>query len=203
MTNPSHNRGRTFPPEPLTTEELHVLLKHVPNGSSSGIRLGALIAVLFGAGLRVSEALALYPRDVDTNECYLRVRRGKGAKWRTVGIDPQSCALLDRWLDRRATLGLTARQPIFATYSKNNHGNPISDVYVRGALHRLADRAGVTKRVHPHGMRHSLAFDMARRNTPMHAIQAQLGHASLAVTDRYIRHLHPGEVIDVMKARKW
>jgi integrase len=54
-----------------------------------------------------------------------------------------------------------------------------------------------------HGLRHSLAFDLAQRGVPTHVIQAQLGHSSLAVTDRYVRHLLPSDVIETMREREW
>src|SRR5690606_24979718 len=121
----------------------------------------------------------------------------------TIGIDPRGAALLDRWADRRAALGLNGRHPIFAQYTTGRTGRPLTPRYVRAAMSRLADQAGIDKRVHPHGLRHSLAFDLAQRGTPMHVIQTQLRHGSLAITDRYIRHLHPGEVIDIMRTRDW
>jgi integrase/recombinase XerD len=200
---PPTNKGRKLPPEPLNPAEVAALLAAVPHRSSSGTRARALVAVLYGGGLRLAEALALHPGDVDTASCTVRVREGKGRKSRTVGIDNHCCALLDRWLDRRAGLGLTGRHPVFATYETGNVGRPLDPRYVRAALARYGARAGITKRVHPHGLRHSLAFDLAQRGVPVHVIQAQLGHASLAITDRYVRHLNPAQVIDAMRARDW
>jgi integrase/recombinase XerD len=203
MTYPNV-RGRRFPPEPLTPDEVHRLLAAASTRSSSGLRVRALIGALYGGGLRVSEALALRPKDLDTQSCTARVLRGKGGDYRTVGLDPRSCALLDAWLERRRTLGLNGRHPIFATYTPGqSFGEPLTLQYVRAALSRLAARAGIEKRVHPHGLRHSLAFDLAQRGVPMHVIQAQLGHSSLAVTDRYVRHLMPADVVDVMRHREW
>jgi integrase/recombinase XerD len=197
------NKGLTFRPEPLTPDEVRALINATSRRASSGVRLRALIAVMYGSGLRISEALALKPKDVSTTGCYIRVLDGKNGDYRTVGIDPRSCELLDRWLDRRAELGLNGRHSIFATYSKGQHGRSLSPVYVRRTLANLGRKANIEKRVHPHGLRHSLAFDLAQRGVPTHAIQAQLGHASLAVTDRYVRHLMPADVIDVMRARTW
>jgi integrase len=59
------------------------------------------------------------------------------------------------------------------------------------------------KRVHAHGLRHTHAFELATEGTPLHIIQAQLGHASVATTDRYIRHLNPAAVVEAMKSRVW
>ena len=203
MSTPPTNKGRKLPAEPLTAAEVAALLGAVSNRSSSGIRLRALIGVMYGAGLRLAESLALMPRDVDTATCTVRVREGKGRKTRTVGIDPHCSALLDRWLDRRRALGLNGRHPVFATYAVGKVGQPLDPRYVRTALARAGAKAGIDKRVHPHGLRHSLAFDLAQRGVPTHVIQAQLGHASLAITDRYVRHLMPIEVIDIMRGRDW
>lgn len=200
---PPNVKGRTFPPEPLTDDEVRRLLAAASDRSASGVRMQALIAVLFGAGIRIGEALALYPRDVDLGEGTLRVRRGKGSKDRLVGLDPYASGLLGRWLDRRGSLGLNGRHPVFATYSEGHVGDHLEPAYVRAALRRLADRAGIDKRVHPHGLRHSMAFDLAQRRVPMHMIQRQLGHARLATTDRYVDHLRPTDVIDVMRSRDW
>jgi site-specific recombinase XerD len=202
---PPTSKGRRRPPEPLTPTEVHALLRAASNRSSSGLRVRALIGVLYGAGLRVNEALNLYPRDVDTHECTVRVREGKGGKARLVGIDPPSCALLDAWLARRKTLGLTGRHPIFAVYTRNGakFGAAIDSRQVRASLARLGERAGVDKPVRPHGLRHSLAFDLAERGVPVHKIRAQLGHTNVATTSRYIDHLRPGDVIDMMRERDW
>lgn len=203
MPTPPTNAGRKLPPEPLTPGEVLALVAAASNRSSSGIRLRALIGVLYGAGLRLAEALSLRPSDVDTRAGVVRVRNGKGGRSRTVGLDPQGAALLDRWLDRRTRYGLNGRHPIFCTYEVGRVGRPLDPRYVRATLARLGARAGIEKRVHPHGLRHSLAFDLAQRGVPPHQIQAQLGHASLAVTDRYVRHLMPADVVAVMRSRDW
>lgn len=204
MPTPPTNAGRKLPPEPLTVAEVQQLLAAASNRSSSGIRLRALIGVMYGAGLRLNETLTLEPRDVDTQAGIVRVRNGKGQKARTVGIDPHGAALLDRWLDRRGRLRLTGRHPIFAIYETGKVGRALDPRYVRTALARLGVKAGLgDKRVHPHGLRHSLAFDLAQRGVPTHAIQAQLGHGSLATTDRYVRHLMPLDVINIMRDRDW
>ena len=82
-------------------------------------------------------------------------------------------------------------------------GKPMKSGYVRMLLPRLARRAGIEKRCHPHGLRHTHAFELATEGTALHVIQAQLGHSSVATTDRYIRHLNPAAVVETMKARNW
>lgn len=208
-TSPPTNKGLHFAAEPLTRPETARLLAAVPTRSTSGLRLRALIAVMYGAGLRVQEALDLMPRDVDG--CTLRVRNGKGGKTMTVSIDPASCDLLGRWMDRRATLtwmdrratlGLTGRHRVFTTYSANNFGQPMDQRYVRAALARFGEKAGIEKRVHPHGLRHSLAFQLYTDGVPLNEIRRQLRHSSLAGTQHYIDHLCPStDLAAVMAAR--
>jgi integrase/recombinase XerD len=203
VTPPPSNKGLKFPAEPLTRDEVLRLLAAASNRSNSGVRMRAHVAVLFGAGLRLQESLDLEPRDVDTEDQTVRVREGKGRKARTVGIDSYACALIDRWLDRRRKLGLGPRHRVFATYSTGNFGQPLQQRYVRLALKRLGERADLTKRIHPHGLRHSLASDMADTGSSVSEIQRQLGHSSLATTDRYVHALRPMELIEHMRGRDW
>ena len=82
-------------------------------------------------------------------------------------------------------------------------GRPLKASYVRTMLKRLADRAGVDKRVHPHGLRHTMAYELMMEGVPMPIIQQQLGHASLATTEQYLRHIAPKDVIKAMRNRSW
>jgi site-specific recombinase XerD len=200
---PPTNKGLRFPPEPLTRPELRQLVDAASRTATSGIRIRGLVGVLFGAGLRVGETVALWPRDVETAAGKIRIRHGKGDQWRVAGIDPDAAALIDHWIERRASLGLGNRYPLFCTYSSNNFGRPISDRYVRAGLARLAAKAGLDKRVHPHGLRHTLAVDLSDSGVPLRAIADQFGHASTATTDEYLRRLAPGHLVDVMSARSW
>jgi len=70
-------------------------------------------------------------------------------------------------------------------------------------LPRLAAKAGVEKRVHAHGLRHAHAAELAAEGLPVNVVQQQLGHGSLATTDRYLRHIAPRERVEAMRAREW
>lgn len=171
--------------------------------SISGIRIRGLIGVLYGSALRISEALNLLPRDVDFENKSVFVRRGKGSKDRTVGIDPKSRELVRLWMDKRIELGLSRQHYIFAVYRGKTFGNHISRRFAAQQLVDLGELAGIEKRVHPHGMRHSAAFHLANTNVPVHRIQRQLGHKNLQMTSNYISHLSPQDVIDAMEQRTW
>ena len=201
MTSPTipANKGRKLPPEPLNPDEVKSLLRACSKRAVTGVRNQALIVVLYRAGLRISEALALTPSNLDAKGSMLRVLHGKGDHDRVVGLDAGAWAILQLWLDRRAAAGINSRAPVFCTLQ----GKPMKSAYVRTLLPRLARKAGIDKRVHAHGLRHTHAFELASEGTPLHVIQAQLGHASVATTDRYIRHLNPSTVVETMKSRTW
>ena len=195
----NRNKGRTFPPEVLTAQEVERLIRSSSNRAPTGIRNRALVAVLYRSGLRISEALALYPKDVTHDTASISVLHGKGDKRRTAGIDLEALAILDRWLDRRRQLGLKGRQRIFCTLS----GKPLQPSYVRAMLPRLARRAGIEKRVHAHGLRHTMAAELMAEGVPVNVIQAQLGHSSVATTSTYLQHIAPKQVLETMRGRSW
>jgi site-specific recombinase XerD len=108
-------------------------------------------------------------------------------------------AILLRWVDTRRQYGLTGRSTLFSTLQ----GRALHSSYVRTLLHRLGDKAGIQKRVHPHALRHSMAFGLMWEGVPVPLIQAQLGHASLATTQRYLDHLAPKDLVDTTQRRKF
>jgi len=191
------NKGKKYPPEVLSSEEISDLLKAPSNRTPTGIRNRAMIYLGYRAGLRLSEVLALFPKDIESDRGIVRVLHGKGDKARTVGLPPDACIALDRWLDKRKTLKISNRTHLFCTLD----GKPLSDAYVRALMKRLQDRAEIQKRVHFHGLRHTCAWELAKEGIPMPIIQKALGHTSLQTTDRYLRHVAPIEVIDIMKSR--
>jgi site-specific recombinase XerD len=193
------NKGRTFPPEVLTEDEVKSLIRACSNRAPTGVRNRALITVLYRAGLRLSEALALKPKDIDPDAGTITVLHGKGDKRRVVGLDPGSMAILLRWVDRRRQHGLSGRSRLFCTLQ----GQPLHSSYVRTLLHRLGVKAGIEKRVHPHGLRHSMAYDLMWEGVPVPLIQQQLGHTSLATTQRYLDHIAPKELVETMQRRQF
>lgn len=196
------NAGKTYPPEPLSKEEVNRLLAATGRGYA-GARNRALFVTWYRCGLRVAESLALFPRDVDLVNGTVTVLHGKGNRRRVVGIDPQAGAVIERWLARRAQLGVTGRQPLFCVISAPNVGKQMYSSCAREAIRRAGVRAGLERRVHPHALRHTMATEMMREGMPMLYIQKQLGHSDLATTARYCDHLVPLEVVEAMQARQW
>lgn len=197
------NYGRRFPAEVLTSDEVGRLIAACPRRGPSGLRDRALIVVMWRAGLRIAEALALELRDVDLQAGTLTVRHGKGNRRRVVGIDPTAQAVLERWLDARSRLGVPRGARVFCTVSAPRPGRPYQSPQARIMLKRRAGRAGIDKRVHPHGLRHTFAVELLREGLDVKMIQMQLGHNDLRTTDRYLSHLMPLELVEAMQRRDW
>ena len=187
------------PAEILAREEIDRLINANGRRSPTGIRNKALVVLLWRCGLRIAEALALQPKDVDFQAGTIRVLHGKGDKARTVGIDAQALAILDRWLDRRTKLGCNGKEPLFCTLQ----GKPVQSRYVRQLMQRLGKKAGIDKRVHAHGLRHTHASELRQEGVDIGIISKQLGHANIATTARYLDHVSPTAVVDAIKARTW
>jgi len=191
------NKGRKLPPELLTADEVRALLAACSNTAPTGLRNRALVAVLYRAGLRLDEALSLTPAGVDAEAGVLHVgHRGTG---RVAGIDPGALAIVEEWHRARARLGLPDEAPLFCTLG----GGPLHPAYVRQLLPRLAAKAGLGKRVHAQGLRHTHAAELAAEGLPVEVIQAQLGHESLASTDRYLKRIPPTDRIGALQRRRW
>lgn len=200
------NAGRKYPAEPLTPDEAQALVDAIPGRGPLAVRNRALVALLWRSGLRVSEALALRPADVDERAGTVRVREGKGRKDRVAVIDSRALGYLRAWTEVRKGLGLNGRQPLFCSVgsgSTRRPGEPVDPSYVRRLLPKLGERAGIEKRVHAHGLRHTMATEMVERGLPLHVIAGQLGHSSTATTDTYLAKLMPSERIAAMRAAGW
>jgi len=207
MPAATHNM-RTRPIEPLTESELQALIRAASPRSPSGCRNRALIATAAYAGLRIAEILALQPKDVDLEAGEVQVLRGKGARQRTAALLPGAEGHLERWLRVRAELGVPRSAPLFCTISSGRNtlagpmkpGRPVTRPYVHAMLQRLAARAGIEKRVHPHGLRHTHAHLLAERGKLVTDIRDQLGHASLATTSRYLDSFAPAGRVARLRA---
>lgn len=190
------NKGRKFPPEPLTNEESNRFLNAFGRGPTA-FRNRALAVVMMRGGLRLQEALDLWTRDLNVEQRTINIRRGKGDKSRLAALDVTAWALLDLWLVRRRSLSKIQRGVVFVTLADKD----LSQQYVRAMFGRISTRAGITKRVHPHGMRHTWAEGMAREGTALKTIQLGLGHAKASTTDAYVRLLFPSDLIEATAKR--
>lgn len=199
------NKGRRFPIEILNPLEVRALLDAPPQRGKTALRDRALIVVLYRVGLRIAEALALELKDVDLELGAVTVLLGKGAKRRVVGIDPAARLYIAAWLNERARLGIGVDAPLFCTVSRDaaGPGRRMHDSCAREMLKARARRAGITKRVTPHTLRHTCAAEMGLEGVPVPLIQDQLGHADMAMTEHYVRHLLPSQLIERISGRSW
>ena len=165
---------------------------------ADAVRLRGLIVVLWRAGLRISEALALTESDLDPNRGAILIRRGKGGKRREVGMDRWAWQQLGPWLQMRATLPVGA---LFCVLRGPTSGRPWAPAGVRSQLHAAAIRAGVRRRCAPHQLRHAHAVEMSREGVPLLVIQRQLGHADLAITSAYLRGIDNTEIVHAVHER--
>lgn len=197
MSVPPTNRGVKFPSEVLSVEEARRLVLAPSGCAPTGVRNRGLLAVMYGAGLRLGEVLALRPSDVDVDAGSIRVLHGKGDRARTAGIDAGALVHVVRWLDARRGLGVRGRV-LFCTLD----GGPLQARYVRAMVGRAAVRAGIDKRVHPHGLRHTHAVELECGGLLVSEIQQQLGHSSLNTTAIYLSHISPSVRVAKIHSRR-
>ena len=164
---PPRNKGLRYPPDPPTVEEIIAVMRAAGDGAE-GVRLRGMIIVLWRAGLRISEALALKETDLDPDRGRCVVRHGKGGKRREVGMDRWAWAHLDPWLEIRAA---AAGRPLFCVVRGPTRGRPCAPAGIRAQLHHAAAAAGVRRRFAPHQLRHAHAVEMSREGIPLLVIQ--------------------------------
>jgi integrase/recombinase XerD len=167
-------------PAVLSVEEIALLLQAAP-----GPKYKAAFSAAYGAGLRVSEVVALKVGDIDSERMLLRVEQGKGRKDRDAMLSPQLLELLrDWWVEGRRRGVLLPRGWLFPG---RNPIEPLSTRQLNRAVHAAAEAAGIKKRVSPHTLRHSFATHLLEQDTDIRVIQVLLGHAKLDTTARYTR----------------
>jgi site-specific recombinase XerD len=195
---PPRNKGLRYPADPPRVEEIVAIMRQAGPGPH-GDRARALVVVLWRAGLRIAEALALGEPDLDERCGSVLVRAGKGGKRREVGMDTWGWEQLRPWLERRAALPVGR---LFCIIDGPTQGRPWTPPAVRTQLRRLAVQAGVRRRFAPHQLRHAHAVELAREGVPLNVIQRQLGHADLGVTSIYLQGIDNAEIITTINGRR-
>ena len=188
-----------YPADPPRVEEI-VAVMRAAGDAVHGDRLRGLIVVLWRAGLRISEALALAEADLDARRGSLLVRRGKGGQRREVGMDDWG------WEQLRRGCTAAARAAGRAAVLRHQRPHARPAVGRRGRSLRscaaLAREAGVRRRFAPHQLRHAHAVEMAHEGVPLNVIQRQLGHTNLGITSVYLQGIDNAEIIDTVHARR-
>ena len=169
-------------PKFLALEEVDRLLAQPDPSTPRGIRDKALIEVLYATGMRVSELLTLRTSDLNLDEGYLTCV-GKGDKERLVPIGQEASQWLRRYL-REARPVLLKGKPAARVFV-NARGGALSRVGFWKVLKEYGTRAGISRQLSPHVLRHSFATHLLERGADLRAIQVMLGHADLSTTQIY------------------
>jgi integrase/recombinase XerD len=177
-------------PETLNDVEIKTLLSQPNKRARTGLRDLAMIRLMLNAGLRASEVLSITVRNIDWTSGKLTVKRGKGDKDRIVWLNEDDLDILRAWKEKKPTSGL-----FFSTLD----GKRIIDRYLRAMVKRRARKAGITKDVHPHTLRHTFATDLYRDTRNIRLVQKALGHSDLSTTMVYT-HIHDQELESAMKS---
>jgi integrase/recombinase XerC len=183
-------KQRRMLPRFLTVDDAFRVMAAPDGDGPAPPRDRAILEVLYGAGLRVSEVSGLDLDDVRREDdlAMLRVRLGKGRKDRIVPLGSRGVAALDAWLAKRPA----GPGPLFT----NRFGRRLGTRSIGRMVAAFSTLASTTGRVTPHALRHSFATHLLDSGCDLRAIQEMLGHASLSTTQRYT-HVGIGHLMEV------
>ena len=169
-------------PTVLTLDEVNRMMAAIDLSSNEGHRNRAMMEMLYGSGLRVSELVNLQLSKIYLSEHYMLID-GKGSKQRLVPLSPVAEEWFGYWLQERATWPY---KPEYKDYAfVNRYGRPLTRAMVFTIVRRLCEAAGITKTVSPHTLRHSFATHLLQNGADLRIIQQLLGHEDLATTEIY------------------
>ncbi len=174
--------GRALPTV-LSAEEVEALLD-APNGEDPlAPRDRAMLELMYAAGLRISELIALRTRDLDMEERLIRVR-GKGSKQRIIPFGGKASEAITVYLET-ARAGLAKGRAHDGALFLGRRGRRLSRMGAWKIIRRNVDRAGIRKRVTPHTIRHTFATHLLQGGADIAAVQEMLGHADISTTQIY------------------
>lgn len=169
-------------PQVLTIQEVDMLMEQPNPTMLLGLRDRAMLELIYGTGIRVSELLAIQLEDLNVMAGFLRCV-GKGRKERIVPVNQASIRWVQRYLARSRPLLIKGRgeRSLFL----NAHGRPMSRQGFFKILARYGDKAGIGKSLTPHILRHSFATHLLENGADLRAVQEMLGHSDIATTQIY------------------
>lgn len=173
-------------PKFLSTDEAEALLQAADGDAPADLRDRAIIELLYGAGLRVSEVASLDVRDVDVPNRQVRVT-GKGDKTRICLFGDPAAEALGRYVVEGRPHLVTGVQPALFV---NRSGGRLSARSVQALVRKAGMQAGIAQRVHPHLLRHSFATHLIEGNADLRIVQHLLGHSSPDTTQIYTAVAH-------------
>lgn len=169
-------------PTVLSLDEVNRMMAAIDLSSNEGHRNRAMMEMLYGSGLRVSELVNLRLSQMYLNEHYMLIE-GKGSKQRLVPLSPVAEEWFGYWMQERATWPLKPESKDIAFV--NRYGRPLTRAMVFTIVRRLCSEAGIVKTVSPHTLRHSFATHLLQNGADLRIIQQLLGHEDLATTEIY------------------
>lgn len=169
-------------PEVLSLEEIDAMIACIDMSKPEGHRNRAIIEMLYGSGLRVSELTDLRLSNIYRQEGYMRIL-GKGSKQRLVPISPVADEQLGYWLQDRNALDIKPES--IDIVFLNHYGRQLTRAMIFTIVKRLAQAAGITKTISPHTLRHSFATHLLQNGADLRIIQQLLGHESIVTTEIY------------------
>lgn len=169
-------------PEVLSIEEIDAMIGQIDMSKPEGHRNRAIIEMLYGSGLRVSELTELRLSNIYREEGYMRIL-GKGNKQRLVPISPVADEQFGYWLRDRSMLDIKPEASDIAFL--NHYGRQLTRAMIFTIVKRLAESAGIRKTISPHTLRHSFATHLLQNGADLRIIQQLLGHESIVTTEIY------------------
>ncbi len=167
-------------PEVLSVQEVDDIIASVDTSTPAGLRDRAILEVLYGCGLRVSEAAGLRMSDVFAKEGFLRIV-GKGDKERIIPLGEMAAEALEAWYGARPEPCRGYEDFVFL----NRSGKSLSRVSIFNMVKKQAMLAGVRKEISPHTFRHSFATHLVENGADLRVVQEMLGHESILTTEIY------------------
>lgn len=169
-------------PDVLSLEEIDKMIAQIDMSKSESHRNRAIIEMLYGSGLRVSELVNLRLSDIYLQEGYMRIT-GKGSKQRLVPISPVAAEWFGYWMQDRGLLDIKAEATDIAFV--NRYGRQLTRAMIFTIIKTLARAAGIQKTISPHTLRHSFATHLLQNGADLRIIQQLLGHESISTTEIY------------------
>ena len=170
-------------PEVLTYEEIQKMIDSIDLSQPNGHRNKAMIEVMYGCGLRVSELIGLQISDIYKDNGFLRIF-GKGSKERLVPIGEGSLKIMYQYIEG-ARRHVNVKPKYTDVVFLNSRGTGLTRQMVFLIVKDLAERNGITKTISPHTFRHSFATHLLEGGANLLAVQQMLGHASVSTTEIY------------------
>ena len=181
----------------INYEDLERLLISAKGDSLLGLRDKAILEILFSTGLRVSELCQLNRDNINLNRGEFSVK-GKGGKIRVVFLSDNSQEAIKRYLDKREDV----EEALFVSFSKAKKPKVIGRITPRSVqrlIQYYSAKAGITRKVTPHTLRHLFATDLLQNGADLRSVQMLLGHSNVSTTQIYT-HLTNKELKDIHKA---